>query len=84
MPVKIQTSSLELNQEEVTAFAHHRPQVCAVGEHLPHHEQSIRAVGDSFLSCNPPLCAVGDHVLLESKKEQVKETPEPTQGQFFR
>ena len=33
MPDKIQTSSLELNQEEVTAVAHHRPQVCAMDEH---------------------------------------------------
>ena len=35
-------------------------------------------LGDHVLCCNPPVCAVGDHVLPESKKEQVKQTPEPT------
>ena len=64
MPVQIQTSTLEFNQEEVAALSHHRPQVCAVHDHA--------------LYCNPPLCAVGDHVLPESKKEQVKEPPEAT------
>ena len=52
----------------------HRPQVCAVDEHWLHHEQMIRAVGDPTLCCNPPVCVVGDHVLLESKKERVKNT----------
>ena len=47
--VRIQASTLDLNREEVTALAHHRPQDCAVGEHLPRHEQSIRAVGDPAL-----------------------------------
>ena len=37
-------------------------------EQLRHHEQSIRAVGD--------------HVLLESKKEQVKEPHETTQQEL--
>ena len=69
----------ELDQEVITAPAHHRPQVCAVDEHLPHHEMSIRVVGDHLLCCKPPVCALGDQVLLESKKEQVKEPPEPTQ-----
>ena len=78
MSVQIQTSTLELHREDATASAHHRPQVCAVDEHVP-HEQSIRAVGDHLLRCNPLVCAVGDHVLHESKKEQVKEPPEPTQ-----
>ena len=40
--VQIQTYTLELNQEEVTALVHHRQQVWAVDEPLP-HEQSIRA-----------------------------------------
>ena len=71
--VKIQTSCLEVNQEEVTALAHHKPQNCEVDEHLLHHEQSIRAVGDHLLRCGPPVCAVGDHVLRESEKKQVKE-----------
>ena len=55
MPVQIDTAILELNQEEVTALAHHKPKVCAVGDHSRHHK--------------PPVCFVGDHVLLESKKE---------------
>ena len=79
MPVQIQTSILESNQEEVRALAHHRPHVYAVDEHLLHHEQSIRAVGDQLLHCKPPVCAVGDHVLLESKKEQAQEPSYPTQ-----
>ena len=32
MPVVIETSILELNQEDVTAPAHHEPQVCAAGD----------------------------------------------------
>ena len=75
--MQIQTPTLELNQVEVTALAHHKPQVCAVDDHLLHHEQSIRAVSGHLLYCSPPVCAVGDHVLLESNKEQVKEQPEP-------
>ena len=35
-----------------------------------------------LLHWNPPVCAVGDHVLLESKEEQVKERPEPTQQEL--
>ena len=34
MPVQIRTSTLELNQAQVTALAHHKPQVCAVGDRL--------------------------------------------------
>ena len=34
MPVQIETVTLELSQEEVTGFSHHRPQVCAVEEHF--------------------------------------------------
>ena len=34
MPVIIWTSIQELNQGEVTALAHHEPQVCAMGDHL--------------------------------------------------
>ena len=33
--VQIQTSTVELNQEEVTALSHHRAQFCAVGDRLP-------------------------------------------------
>ena len=47
-----------------------------------HHEQSVRAVGDHLLCCNLPVCTVGDHVFLDSKKEQVKEPPEPTQQEL--
>ena len=65
------TSILELNQEEDTALAHRKPQVCAVGDHVPHLEQSVRAVGDHLLYCKPPVCVVGVHVLPESKKEHV-------------
>ena len=71
MPVQIQTFNLELNQEEVTALAHHRQQVCAVGDQL------------LCCSCTPPDCAVGDHMLPESKKDQVKKPPEPTQPELF-
>ena len=63
-PVQIQiplsTSTLDLDHQEVAALAYHRRQVSAVDEPLPHHEQSIRAVGDQLPDCN--------HVLLESKK----------------
>ena len=69
MPVHIRSSVLELNQEEVAALVHHRTQVCAVGDHVLPHEQSIRAVGDQLLCCNPPVCAVDCHVPSESKKE---------------
>ena len=34
MPVRNEISILKLNQEEVTALAHHEPQVCAVLGHL--------------------------------------------------
>ena len=51
-------------------------------EHLTHHEQSSRAVGDFLFCCVPPVCAVGDSVLPESKKEQVKEPPEQTQQEL--
>ena len=71
MSVRIQTSTVELNQVEVAALARSRPQVCAVDEHLHHHEQSIRAVCDHLPYCNSPVCAVGVRVLPESKKEQV-------------
>ena len=82
MPDPIQTCSPDLNQQEVAALVDHRPQVCAADELLPHHEQSIRSVGDQLPYCNPPVCPVGDHVLPESKKEQVREPPEPTQEEL--
>ena len=72
MLVRIETSILELNQEEVTAPTHHNPQVCAVGDTLLHHEQSSRTVGDHLPHQKPPVCAEGDLVLLESREEQVK------------
>ena len=72
----------ELNQQEATALARHRPQVCAADAHFLHHEASIRAVGDHLPHNNPPLCAVGDHVNPESKKEQVKQPPEPMQQEI--
>ena len=60
-------STPELNQEEVTASAHHRPQVCAVDEHLPPHAQSIRAVGAPLLCCNPPnLCRGRQSMMMTS------------------
>ena len=66
MSVKIQTT-VELNEEEsLTALVRHRSQVCAVDEHLRHHEQSVRAVGDHLLCSNPLFC---DQVHLESKKK---------------
>ena len=49
-------------------------------DNLPHHEQSIRAVGDHLPHHQPPMCAVGDDVLLEVKR--VKESPEPTQREL--
>ena len=68
MAVQMHASIQERNQEEVTALAHHKTQVCAVGDHLLHHK--------------PPFCAVSDHVLLESRDEQVATTPEPTQHEL--
>ena len=41
MPVQIDTTIAELSQEEVTALTHHKPQVCALCDHLNHHGQSI-------------------------------------------
>ena len=79
MPVQIQTFTLELNQEEVTPLAHHRPQVCPADEHLLHHEHSIRAEGDRLLHCDPPVCAVSDHALPDPGKGQENEPIEPTQ-----
>ena len=75
-------SPQDLYQEEATALAHHRPQACAVEDHVFHHEHPICAVGDHLPRCNPPVCAVGDHVLLESKKEQMEEPREPTQQEL--
>ena len=80
--VKIQTSYLELTLEEVTALAHHRPQVCAAQDHLLSHEQSSRAVGDHLLRCNPPIGAVCDHVLPESNTDPVEELPDTTQQEL--
>ena len=60
MPVQIQTSTLELNQDEVTALAHDRPEACAVDEHLLQHDQPTRAVGDRLPHHKPPVCVVGD------------------------
>ena len=68
MPVQIRTSTLALNQEEVTAIAYHKPQVCAVDEHLPHHEQSIRAVGDHLPYCNQLVYAVGTTCFLSQRE----------------
>ena len=45
IPVQLPISHSDLNQEESTALAHHRPQIGAVDAHLLHHEQSIRALG---------------------------------------
>ena len=70
MAVPVPTSHNDLNQEEVTAPGHHRPQVCAVEDHLLHHEQSI---------CAGQLVTWLTEVLCESKKEQVEKPPEPTQ-----
>ena len=33
-PAQIETSTLDLNQDEVTASALHEPQICAVGDHV--------------------------------------------------
>ena len=41
MPVQIRDSILESNQEEVRALAHHKPQFCAVDDHLPHHKHQF-------------------------------------------
>ena len=82
IPVQLPITNNDLNQEEVTATAHHRPQVCAVGEHVPYHEQSFRAVGGHLLRCNPSVCAVGDRVLPESKKEQATKPFETTQQEL--
>ena len=78
IPVQPSVSHDDLNQEEVTASVHHKPQVCAVDDP---HEQSNCAVSDHLLRCNPQTYAVSDHVLPESKTEKVKEPPEPTQQQ---
>ena len=82
MPLQLPIFHNDLNREEVTGSAEHRPPNCAVDDHLRHHEQSICAVGDHILRCNPRVCAVGDRVLPESKKEQVEKPPEPTQQEL--
>ena len=53
--VQIATSIIELNQEEVTAVAHHEPQVCAVDTHC--HTTSHKFV------------QWGDQVHLDSKTD---------------
>ena len=50
------SDTIELNQDKVSALAHHRPQVRAVADHLLFHEQSSRAVAD--------------HVLLSQRKNK--------------
>ena len=42
MPVRIETSILDMNQDEVTASAHHEPQVCAVGDRSPSESKRRR------------------------------------------
>ena len=56
MPDQLPISHLELHKEEVTAVAHHKPQVCAADDRLPKHEQSIRATGDQSPSQATSLC----------------------------
>ena len=82
MPVQIQTSTLVLNKEDVTAQAHHRPQVWVVDAHLPSMNSRFVQLGDHWLHCNPTVCALGDHVLSESKNEQVKAPLEPTKQEL--
>ena len=80
MPVQIRASTLDLNQEEVTVAAHHRPQVCAVDEHLPPPMNSRFVQWETICSAairQCVVCALGHHVLLESKEEQLKEPREP-------
>ena len=72
-----------MNEEEVTAQAHQKPQVCAVREHLPDVQQPACAVGDHLHHHEPPVSAVGYHLLLESKKQQVREPLELTQQEFI-
>ena len=64
--IQIQTSTLELNQEKVTTSAHHRP-------HVVQWKSICSSAIRQF---------VGDHVLLESKKEKVKEQPQSTQQEL--
>ena len=35
MPVHVATYILEMKQQEVTAFDHQEPQVCAMDDHMP-------------------------------------------------
>ena len=63
MPVQLPISHKGLNQEEDRAAWSPKVQVCAVAEHLPHREQSIRAVGDHLLRCSPPVCAAEEAYL---------------------
>ena len=83
MSVRIQASSLDLNQEEVTAMAHHRPHVCAVDEHLPN--MNSRFV-QCMTVCSAAICLfvpwVATYARLEPQKEQVKQPPEPTQQEL--
>ena len=69
MPVQTRTSILEVNPEEVTALAHHKPQV--------------RAGVTICSTTRCQFCAVGDHVLLESRENQVKKMLETTQRELL-
>ena len=69
MTVHVETSILELNQENVLALAHYEPQVCGVGEHLLHDE--------------PQVFAVGGHLLLESNTENVEDPPRPAEQELI-
>ena len=52
----METSILEMNQEEVTAFTNHEPHVSAVG--------------DKIGPIKPVVCAMGGHLLLLNQRSK--------------
>ena len=85
MPVHIWTfTRIESRRKSVTALAQHRPQVCAVDEHVPFFDQLSCALGDYMLCCNlPVVLCVTACFFFESKKGQVREPLERTNQELI-
>ena len=73
--VEIQTSTLRLNEEQVIALAHHRPQIGAVDEHVLHVNSRFVQWVTIDSAAIRRFMPWGDHVLPESNKTD-ENTPE--------
>ena len=70
MTVYVETSILELNQENVTALAHYKPQVCE-------WETICPTTSRRFVPW------VATYLLLESDTENVEDPPRPTEKELI-